>query len=232
MTLFPCAARRSRRIFPAALLCLLACLLSACGKSAPTYYYLLESGEKPFSSPALPSTSLRIAHVGIPGSLDRQGVVSRSEGDPLLNVNNFDIWAEPLDQGIRRVLREVLSPPLLAGDIAVQTTDDAGWKAALLVDVLRLDGAPGEPVRPEPRGSPLDTAPSAMAPARWSLLDSADRVMARGSFADSAPCPAALPGTAATSSLVRTQSLLVQRLGKALAPEIVRALNGRRQSGS
>ena len=217
MTLFPCAARRSRRIFPAALLCLLACLLSACGKSAPTYYYLLESGEKPFSSPALPSTSLRIAHVGIPGYLDRQGVVSRSEGDPLLNVNNFDIWAEPLDQGIRRVLREVLSPPLLAGDIAVQTTDDAGWKAALLVDVLRLDGAPGETVRLE---------------ARWSLLDSADRVMARGSFADSAPYPAALPGTAATSSLVRTQSLLVQRLGKALAPEIVRALNGRRQSGS
>ena len=150
--------------------------------------------------------------MGIPGYLDRQGVVSRSEGNPLLNVNNFDIWAEPLDQGVRRVLREVLSPLLLAGDIAVQTTDDAGWKAALLVDILRLDGAPGETVRLE---------------ARWSLLDSADKVLARGSFADSADCPAAQPGTAATSSLVKTQSLLVQRFGRALAPEIVRALHGR-----
>ena len=216
MKSFPCGTSRSRRFFPVVTLCLLACLLTACGKSAPTYYYLLESGEKPFAAPSLPATSLRIAHVGIPGYLDRQGVVSRREGDPLLNVNNFDIWAEPLDQGIRRVLREVLSPSLLAGDIAVQTTDDAGWKAALLVDILRLDGAPGERVRLE---------------ARWSLLDSADKVMARGSFADSATCPAAQPGTAATSSLVRTQSLLVQRLGQALAPEILRVLKTRRQSG-
>ena len=144
MKSFPCGTSRARRFFPVVTLCLLACLLTACGKSAPTYYYLLESGEKPFAAPSLPATSLRIAHVGIPGYLDRQGVVSRREGDPLLNVNNFDIWAEPLDQGIRRVLREVLSPSLLAGDIAVQTTDDAGWKAALLVDILRLDGAPGE----------------------------------------------------------------------------------------
>ena len=101
-------------------------------------------------------------------------------------------------------------------DSDTQTTDDAGWKAALLVDILRLDGAPGETVRLE---------------ARWSLLDSGDKVMARGSYADSATCPAAQPGTAATSSLVRTQSLLVQRLGQALAPEILRALKGRRQSG-
>lgn len=216
MMLFPRGLRRARRFLPAGLLCLSALLLPACGKSAPTYYYLLESGEKPFAVSALPATSLRIAHVGIPGYLDRQGVVGRSEGNPLLNVNNFDIWAEPLDQGVRRVLREVLSPLLLTGDIAVQTTDDTGWKAALLVDILRLDGAPGETVRLE---------------ARWSLLDSADKVMARGSFADSADCPAAQSGTAATSSLVRTQSLLVQRLGRALAPEIVRALHGR-QSGN
>lgn len=217
MTLFSCAMRPGRRMSLSVLLCLLTVLLlSACGKSAPTRYYLLESGEKPFAAPSLPSTSLRIAHVGIPGYLDRQAVVSRSDGNPLLDVNNFDIWAEPLEQGVRRVLREVLSQPLLAGDIAVQTTDDAGWKAALLVDILRLDGAPGETVRLE---------------ARWSLLDSADRVMARGSFADSAACPAAQPGTTATSSLVRTQSLLVQRFGRALAPEIIRALHGRRHTG-
>ena len=212
MMAFPRGLRRARRILPAGLLCLSAFLLPACGKSAPTYYYLLESGEKPFAASSLPAVSLRIAHVGIPGYLDRQGVVSRHEGDPLLHVNNFDIWAEPLDQGVRRVLREVLSPALLAGDITVQTTDDAGWKAALLVENLRLDGAPGETVRLE---------------ARWSLLDSGDKVLARGSFADSADCPAAQPGTAATSSLVTTQSQLVQRLGRALAPEILRVLHGR-----
>ena len=63
MKSFPCGTSRARRFFPVVTLCLLACLLTACGKSAPTYYYLLESGEKPFAAPSLPATSLRIAHV-------------------------------------------------------------------------------------------------------------------------------------------------------------------------
>lgn len=215
MILPRCLARLRRPALLSLLCCLCALPVSGCGQSAPTRYYVLDSGRQGLAAASLPAAGLRIAHVGIPGYLDRQGVVSRRDGDPRLEVNNFDIWAEPLDQGIRRVLREVLSPDLLDKGIAVQNNDDTGWKMALLVDVLRLDGAPGEPVSLE---------------ARWTLLDSADRVLARGSFADSADCPAAQAGSAATGKLVATQSLLVQRLGQALTPEIVRAMQTLRRT--
>ncbi|HJA79308.1 MAG TPA: PqiC family protein [Candidatus Desulfovibrio intestinavium] len=208
-------SRLCRPALPVLLLSCLALTLAACGQSAPTRYYVLDSGRPGLAAASLPTAGLRIAHVGIPGYLDRQGVVSRRDGDPLLEVNNFDIWAEPLDQGIRRVLREVLSPDLLGEGIAVQNNDDSGWLMALVVDVLRLDGAPGEAVHLE---------------ARWSLLDSKDHVLARGSFADSADCPAAQPGAAATGKLVASQSLLVQRLGQALTPEIVRAMRSLRRT--
>lgn len=215
MILPRCAARLRRSALLSLLCCLCALPVSGCGQSAPTRYYVLDSGRQGLAVASLPATGLRIAHVGIPGYLDRQGVVSRHNGNPRLEVNNFDIWAEPLDQGVRRVLREVLSPELLDKGIAVQSNDDAGWKMALLVDVLRLDGAPGETVSLE---------------ARWTLQDSGDRVLARGSFADSADCPAAQAGSAATGNLVATQSLLVQRLGQALAPEIIRAMSSLRRT--
>lgn len=208
-------SRLCRSVLPVLLFSCVALALAACGQSAPTRYYVLDSDRPGLAAANLPAAGLRIAHVGIPGYLDRQGVVSRRDGDPLLEVNNFDIWAEPLDQGIRRVLREVLSPDLLGEGIAVQSNDDSGWLLALAVDVLRLDGAPGETVHLE---------------ARWSLLDGRDKVLARGSFADSADCPAAQPGAAATGKLVATQSLLVQRLGQALTPEIVRAMRGLRRA--
>lgn len=215
MTRSRCTARLCRPALSCLLFCLCALSLAGCGQSAPTRYYVLDSGRPGLAAASLPAAGLRIAHVGIPGYLDRQGVVSRHDGDPRLEVNTFDIWAEPLDQGIRRVLREVLSPDLLGKGIAVQSTDDAGWQMALLVDVLRLDGAPGETVSLE---------------ARWTLLDGNDKVLARGSFADSADCPAAQPGSAATGKLVATQSLLVQRLAQALTPEIVRAMSALRRT--
>lgn len=209
------AARLRRPVLLSLLCCLCALPMTGCGQSAPTRYYVLDSGRQALSAASLPAAGLRIAHVGIPGYLDRQGVVSRHDGDPRLEVNNFDIWAEPLDQGIRRVLREVLSPDLLDKGIAVQNNDDTGWKMALAVEVLRLDGAPGETVSLE---------------ARWTLFDGNDRVLSRGSFADSADCPAAQAGSAATGKLVATQSLLVQRLGQALTPEIVRAMQTLRRT--
>ena len=94
-------------------LALLTLLLTACGRSAPTHFYLLDSGQPPLTADSLPAASLSIAPVSVPDYLDRNGLVRRSDGQTRLEVSELDIWAEPLGQGARRVLGEVLAARLL-----------------------------------------------------------------------------------------------------------------------
>ena len=63
-------------------LALLAVLLTACGRSAPTHFYLLDSGQPPLTADALPAISLGIAPVSVPDYLDRNGLVRRSGPSP------------------------------------------------------------------------------------------------------------------------------------------------------
>lgn len=102
----------SRHIF---LLAALLTLLTACGRSTPTNYYLLESSLGPVQADGLPAKSLRVAQVSVPEYLDRSGIVSRVDGQTQLIVAQFHAWAEPVSNGVRRVIQEVLTPPLLAG---------------------------------------------------------------------------------------------------------------------
>ena len=90
-------------------LALLTLLLTACGRSAPTHFYLLDSGQPPLTADSLPAASLSIAPVSVPDYLDRNGLVRRSDGQTRLEISELDIWAEPLGQGARRVLGEVLA---------------------------------------------------------------------------------------------------------------------------
>lgn len=194
------------RFLPLCALLVLALLCTACGRSAPTSYYLLHSDEKPLTADRLPATTLRIAPVSIPAYLDRQSIVTRQPDNPRLRVDSFAVWAEPLDQGIRRVLREVLGARLLPDGITVDSgTGSDGWSTLLVLEVLRLDGAPGQTAHLE---------------ARWSVQDVAGTILARGNHADSLECRAG--DSDGTAALVDAQSLLLQRLGQALAPQIAR----------
>ena len=105
-------------------LALLTLLLTACGRSAPTHFYLLDSGQPPLTADSLPAASLSIAPVSVPDYLDRNGLVRRSDGQTRLEVSELDIWAEPLGQGARRVLGEVLAARLLPRGIDVITGGD------------------------------------------------------------------------------------------------------------
>ena len=96
----------SRRIF---LLAALLTLLTACGRSTPTNYYLLESSLGPVQADGLPAKSLRVAQVSVPEYLDRSGIVSRVDGQTQLIVAQFHAWAEPVSNGVRRVTQEVLT---------------------------------------------------------------------------------------------------------------------------
>ena len=89
-------------------------LLSGCARSTPTRYYLLESALEPVKADTLPSKNLRVAQVTVPDYLDRNSIVSRVNGETELVVSQFHAWAEPVGHGVRRVVQEVLTPPLLA----------------------------------------------------------------------------------------------------------------------
>lgn len=181
------------------LLALLTLLLAACGRSAPTHFYLLDSGRPPLNAEHLPATSLSIAPVSVPDYLDRNSLVRRTDGQPRLRVSELDIWAEPLGDGARRVLAEVLAARLLPQGIDVIASGDTSGDCELVVTLERLDG---------------DTPGTARLQARWQLRRSGD-VLDRGLYA-------AHEDTGLdTASLVAAQSRLLQGLGEHLALRVL-----------
>ncbi|MDR2054619.1 MAG: PqiC family protein [Desulfovibrio sp.] len=176
---------------------LFALALAACVRSAPTNYYLLESSTKPVQADSLPAKTVRIARVAVPEYLNRGGLVSRIDGQTRLVIAQFDVWAEPLDQGVRRIVREELAPRLLGSGVNVQAAGDDGGDAVLFLDVRRLDGAPGG---------------KAYAELHWMLKNRRDAVVAQGSHADEEPVRGR-----EYADLARAQSVLVSRFAARLA---------------
>ncbi|MBQ3059587.1 MAG: membrane integrity-associated transporter subunit PqiC [Desulfovibrio sp.] len=185
----------------------LSALLLACGRSTPTTYYLLESSLTPVESIGLPSKSLRVAQISVPAYLDRSGIVSRVTGENRLIIAEFHAWAEPLGQGVRRVLQEALAPPLLLqGFNVLAGNDDDSGDFVLLVDIQRLDGT---------------VKSMAVLEAHWTLQRENGKLLGRGIHVAREP----LPGTDADQNqdyniLVGAQSRLLQGMAVALAQKL------------
>ena len=140
----PLAAARRLSLFtlPALLL-----LLTACGTSRPSRFYLIPSA---LNAPA--GASMDVAqselHIGffpveISSYLDRPQIVSRGEQGDLV-VDEFSRWASPLSDAVLGALAGnlALELPNAYVDIFPWTeTDDIEYK--IMVDVLRMDGVPG-----------------------------------------------------------------------------------------
>lgn len=104
-------------------------LLSACGTSQPTRYYVLSSLAD-VETETVPRSGLAIGvgPVKLPEYLDRHQIVSR-QTDHELQVAVLDQWAEPLEVSLSRVLRENLG--ILLGTDAVFLFP---WKFATNID--------------------------------------------------------------------------------------------------
>jgi len=89
-------------------------LLTACGSSPHTNHYLLTAKQDPVPSGASPS--LGIGPIEIPPYLDRSNLVYNQRQNQL-HVASQDNWAEPLDDGIQRVLAINLSGLLNTQDV-------------------------------------------------------------------------------------------------------------------
>lgn len=112
-------------------------LLGACGSSPRTNHYLLTAGEMPVPTGHTPS--LGIGPIEIPQYLNRNALVYRRDGNQL-QVSGQDRWAEPLTDGMQRILAINLAGLLDTVDVSYfpwhpRRTPDFGIK----VTVLNLD---------------------------------------------------------------------------------------------
>lgn len=179
----------------------LAFCLSACGRSTPTNFYLLESSLGPRQVDSLPTRTLRVAQVETPGYLNRNNIVSRVKNQTRIILAEFHLWAEPVSNGVRRVVEEVLSAPMLEKGINVlpSGTEERG-DYVLMIDVQRLDGNFNE---------------KAVLESRWTLLDRSYNPVASGIFAAEE-----MVRGANYDILVETESTLVRQFGEYLGGKL------------
>ena len=183
-------------------------LLCGCGRSTPTRYYLLESALGSVKADSLPSKTLRVAQVSVPDYLDRNSIVSRINGQTELIVSQFHAWAEPVGHGVRRVVQEVLTAPMLAAGFNVLASgDDTRADYVLLVDVQRLDG---------------NFDANAVLEARWTLENRHEDVLARGIYADAEPV-----NGETYDALTAAESLMVRRMAEHLAARLPALTRGK-----
>lgn len=122
-------------------------LLTACGTTAPTRFYLLnpvvDAGHT-YPAAGENGVSIALASVELPEHLNRPQIVTRQNGHQV-GVDEFNRWAEPLDVGFTTILAENLS--LLLGTDRIVVTNrfkSSDFDYQLSVNVLRFDGWPGK----------------------------------------------------------------------------------------
>lgn len=175
--------------------------LAACGRSTPTNYYMLESSATPVQADAMPAKTLRVAQVEAPAYLNRNNIVSRVQSQSRLILAEFHVWAEPVSNGVRRVIEETLARPMLDNGVTVlpSGTEERG-DYVLLLDLQRLDGNFNE---------------KAMLESYWTLLDKNDKPVARGLYSSEE-----MVNGADYNTLVNAESSLVSGFGKYLAKQL------------
>lgn len=79
----------------------LALLLAGCGSTPTNNYYVLTAAEG--KAPSGQTPSLGIGPIRIPEYLNRNGLVYQHNGNKL-QIAQFERWAEPLEEGVIRVV--------------------------------------------------------------------------------------------------------------------------------
>ena len=143
-----------RRLF-----CLAACVVAAaaCGSSAETSFYVLDTVADRAAAGGGSKVSVGVGPVNLPPYLDRPQIVTRT-GPTTLDVADFDHWAEPLHPAFVRVVADHLSARLGTEEVFLFP-----WTVTTRVDVqVRIDVVQ------------FDSDPSGQATlvARWFLVGS------------------------------------------------------------
>jgi uncharacterized lipoprotein YmbA len=130
---------------PTLLLCIaIAALLTACGSSPTVKYYTLSP--QATASNTTTKLALKIGPAEFPRALARSQIVTRSSSTQL-EVDEYNVWAAPLENQFLRVLGDNLGAELGTHRIVVYPAEAAfPVDYQLLLDVLQFDGVKGDSV--------------------------------------------------------------------------------------
>jgi len=163
-------------------------LIAGCGNSPPRNFYLLSAA--PGETPRGDSPSVGVGPISVPEYLARRNLVYNRQGNRL-HVADNDQWAEPLSDGIARVLALNLSSMLDTQDVRMlpwrsARRPDYGVEVTVLVLETDASGANlvaewllyrpegGEPVQRRisnlRRSLAAEVTPADIAPAYSALL--------------------------------------------------------------
>jgi len=124
---------------------LAAALAAACGPSATAHFYTLSSTAAAAGGPAA-SYAVAVGPVTIPGYVDRPQFVVQA-GPNRVELQEFERWATPLDEGIARVVAGDLATLLGTTEVAtlpLPTGFVPAYQASL--DVQRFESTPSQGV--------------------------------------------------------------------------------------
>ena len=124
----------------AAPLLALVVLLTGCGSSPPSKFYVLTADPVPPRAPtvARAGNTVALGRITVPGALDRPQIARRKGGNEIV-FSEEERWAGPLDDMLRRVLADDLAARLPAGVMLVESSARPPPGVTLALDVSRFD---------------------------------------------------------------------------------------------
>ncbi|WP_404426608.1 membrane integrity-associated transporter subunit PqiC [Thalassospira australica] len=173
-------------------------MLGACSTPVQERYFVLSPDDVSGPSGNGKTAVMGIGPITIPSHLDRSQIVTRSSDNRLV-INQFDRWAEPLDENIQRVLIENLDRRLHPQRIETfpwNSRDGVVWQ--IVVDIGGFERQPDGSVQIS---------------ARWKIVnfDSGETVVSER-FSDSM-----MPRDTTTEGTVAAMSDLLVRLSDSIA---------------
>ena len=140
----------SRRAFALLLGVITAVALSSCAflqpHADPTKFYLLttpDASSQPATNNKLASYKLGLRSIEMPAYLQSKLMVVRT-GTNEIHFAEFDRWAEPLDEGISRVVKEALCSADNVESVALNSHGEDTLDYEVMIRVLACEGVRGQ----------------------------------------------------------------------------------------
>jgi uncharacterized lipoprotein YmbA len=119
---------------------LTALMLAGCGASEHSRFYVLTENPAVLARVTAdpPITTVALGAVKLPAALDRPQMARRLNSDEI-SYSEYDRWAGPLDDMVRRVLIADLDGRLAPNMVLIEDNPSSPASLALAVDVIRFD---------------------------------------------------------------------------------------------
>jgi uncharacterized lipoprotein YmbA len=190
-------------------LALLAGILAACS-SAPSNYYVLSAQPDPVRPvPAgFSRTTVAIGAIMLPGALDRPQIARRL-GPNQLDYAEYDRWAGPLDEMIRRVLAADLRSRLPTGTVLIDSDSLPAADLTIAIDIRSFDA---------------DKSGRVTLNASWEILNKNAKIVGIPSDAILVESPAGSDTAAVAATMSRAVAVLAGNIASGISGETTTAI--------